>query len=57
VIDDHKVTYQSITPAMVERIVTEHILNGTPVAEWVTQEDYLSYHSRQHKIVLGPAVK
>jgi len=54
VIDDHKVTYQSITPAMVERIVTEHILNGTPVAEWVTQEDYLSYHSRQHKIVLGP---
>ena len=54
VIDNHKVTYQSIRPVMVERIVKEHILQGTPVSEWLTQDDYESYHSKQCKIVLGP---
>lgn len=54
IIDNQKVTYQSVKPTMVERIVTEHILKGAPVAEWLTKEDYESFHSKQHKVVLGP---
>ncbi len=54
VVGDDKVTYQSIKPVMVERIVKEHILGGVPVAEWLTRDDYLAYQSGQHKIVLGP---
>jgi NADH:ubiquinone oxidoreductase subunit F (NADH-binding)/NAD-dependent dihydropyrimidine dehydrogenase PreA subunit/(2Fe-2S) ferredoxin len=54
IINDQKVTYQSVKPTMVEKIVEEHILKGIPVAEWLTKEDYESFHNKQHKIVLGP---
>jgi NADH:ubiquinone oxidoreductase subunit F (NADH-binding)/NAD-dependent dihydropyrimidine dehydrogenase PreA subunit len=49
-----RVTYQSVKPSMVERIVKDHILGGSPVEEWVTGEEYDAYHAKQHKIVLGP---
>ncbi len=49
-----RTTYQSVTPIMVERIVREHIVGGTAVAEWTVTEDYASFHAKQHKIVLGP---
>lgn len=54
IINGNKVTYQSVKPIMVERIVQEHIVNGKPVNEWLTKEDYESFHTKQHKIVLGP---
>jgi NADH-quinone oxidoreductase subunit F len=49
-----RTTYQSVTPIMVDRIVREHILGGTPIAEWTTQEDYTAFNAKQYKIVLGP---
>lgn len=54
IINAHKTTYQSVKPIMVERIVDEHIISGNPVTEWMTKEDYDSFHNKQHKIVLGP---
>ncbi len=54
VIDGKKTTYQLVKPIMVERIVSEHIMNGQPVAEWTVTPDYEAFHSKQHKIVLGP---
>lgn len=54
IIDDQKTTYQSVKPIMVEKIVTEHILKQKPVHEWTVSSDYDSFHSKQHKIVLGP---
>lgn len=54
IINGKKTTYQSVKPIMVERIVKEHIVNSEPVTEWLTSEDYESFHSKQCKIVLGP---
>ncbi|MFA5355076.1 MAG: NADH-quinone oxidoreductase subunit L, partial [Thermodesulfovibrionales bacterium] len=54
IINGSKMTYQSVKPIMVERIVKEHILDGNPVQEWLTRDEYESYHGKQHKIVLGP---
>ncbi len=54
VINGKKTTYQYVSPLMVERIVDEHILKGEPVTEWITKEDYESFHNKQCKIVLGP---
>jgi len=49
-----RTTYQSVRPIMVERIVREHLLGGTPIAEWTTKEDYAAFNAKQYKIVLGP---
>ena len=54
VVDGNKTTYQSVTPEMVERIVQEHVVDGTPVAQWTATDDYSSFHKKQYKIVLGP---
>ncbi len=53
IIDDAKTTYQYVKPDMVERIVQEHIIGGSPVAEWVVTEDYHQFHDKQVKIVLS----
>ncbi|MCX7793909.1 MAG: 4Fe-4S binding protein [Thermodesulfovibrionales bacterium] len=54
IIDDQKITYQSVTPHMVERIIEEHIINGRTVSEWTVNKDYQSFHDKQLKIVLEP---
>ncbi|MDH4231985.1 MAG: 4Fe-4S binding protein [Nitrospirota bacterium] len=54
IVNDQKTTYQSVKPIMVEKIVTDHILNGNPVPQWTATEDYDSFHDKQYKIVLGP---
>ncbi len=53
IIDGEKATYQYIKPDMVERIVQEHISGGAPVAEWLVQDDYHTFHNKQVKVVLS----
>lgn len=54
VVDDGRtVTYQCIKPEMAERIVDEHLINGSPVKEWLTDESYSAFHSKQKKILLS----
>ena len=48
-----KSTYQYIKPDMVERIVSEHILSGTPVGDWLVTDDYHTFHDKQLKVVLS----
>lgn len=45
-------TYQLLTLGMVARIVEEHILNGTPVKEWLVGPEYHAFHDKQTKILL-----
>ncbi len=52
-IDGHVSTYQFVTPEKVPRIVTEHVMGGTPVAEWLVGEDYEKFHRLQKKLLLG----
>jgi len=54
IINGARSTYQSVKPIMVERIVTEHIVGGIAIQDWLVGEDYTSFHAKQHKIVLGP---
>lgn len=50
---DETATYQHIEPKMVKRLVQEHIINASPVEEWLAQEDYHSFHQHQEKIILS----
>jgi (2Fe-2S) ferredoxin len=49
-----KSTYQNVKPLMIEKIVEEHLINGNPITEWLTGDDYKAFHNKQYKIVLGP---
>lgn len=53
ILDDKKTTYQYIKPEMVERIISEHIIAGNPVMDWVVSEDYHKFHDKQIKVVLS----
>ena len=46
-------TYQFVTPEKVDKIVEEHIINGTPVKNWLVKEDYHAFHAKQEKRVLA----
>jgi len=52
-IDDETCTYQHVKATMVPRLVKDHIIDGTPVADWLVKQDYTDFHSRQKKIVLA----
>jgi len=52
-IKGQKTTYQFVKPDMVERIVNEHILGGSPVVEWLAGPEYEQFHQKQEKIVLN----
>src|SRR5208283_1220676 len=52
-IDQQKTTYQYMKPEMVQRIIDEHIVGGTPVADWEVKEDYHKFHAKQIKVVLS----
>ncbi|HTF99707.1 MAG TPA: NADH-ubiquinone oxidoreductase-F iron-sulfur binding region domain-containing protein [Nitrospirota bacterium] len=54
IVDNERTTYQNVTPIMVERIVKDHIIGNTPVAEWTVKDDYAAFHEKQYKVVLGP---
>jgi NADH:ubiquinone oxidoreductase subunit F (NADH-binding)/(2Fe-2S) ferredoxin/NAD-dependent dihydropyrimidine dehydrogenase PreA subunit len=53
IIDGEKTTYKHIKADMVERILNEHIMQGKPVAEWIVEEEYHTFHDRQTKVVLS----
>jgi len=53
IIDGNKATYQYIKSDMVGRIVTEHIVGGSPVGEWLVTDDYHTFHDKQIKVVLS----
>lgn len=46
-------TYQYVKPDMVERIVTEHIVGGTPIEEWGIDSSYINFFRKQVKVVLS----
>ncbi|MGO9378039.1 MAG: NADH-quinone oxidoreductase subunit NuoF [Dissulfurispiraceae bacterium] len=52
-IDGKKTTYQRVNAAMVQRIVDEHIIQGSPVAEWVSDEEFDNFYRKQIKVVLS----
>ncbi|GAB4411524.1 MAG: NADH-quinone oxidoreductase subunit NuoF [Thermodesulfovibrionales bacterium] len=49
---DKSMTYQRIKPDMVSTIVDEHLIKGTPVKEWLIDDTYYKFHSKQKKILL-----
>ncbi len=53
IVDGNKSTYQNTKPDMVSRIVDEHLVNGNPVADWLADDDYYNFHSKQTKVVLS----
>ncbi|MBI5213246.1 MAG: NADH-quinone oxidoreductase subunit NuoF [Nitrospirae bacterium] len=52
-INGDKTIYQYVKPGMVERIVAEHIIGGTPVQEWLVDEAYENFYKKQVKVVLA----
>ncbi|MCI4626131.1 MAG: NADH-quinone oxidoreductase subunit NuoF [Candidatus Magnetoovum sp. WYHC-5] len=52
-IDGEKTTYERVSPDMVPRIVNEHIIGGSPVAEIAVKEDYSTFNAKQIKVVLS----
>ncbi len=46
-------TYQLVTPERVEKIVTQHIIGGKPVDQWLVKQDYHDFHRKQQKLVLA----
>ncbi len=53
IINGEKTTYQYVKPDMVARIVSEHIIEGNPVTEWIVGEDYHNFHKKQARVVLS----
>jgi NADH:ubiquinone oxidoreductase subunit F (NADH-binding)/(2Fe-2S) ferredoxin len=53
IINGEKTTYQYVKPDMVARIVSEHIIEGNPVTEWIVGEDYHNFHKKQIRVVLS----
>jgi NADH:ubiquinone oxidoreductase subunit F (NADH-binding)/(2Fe-2S) ferredoxin/Pyruvate/2-oxoacid:ferredoxin oxidoreductase delta subunit len=49
---DKSVTYQGIKPDNAKRIVQDHLINGQPVDEWLIDDSYYSFHSKQMKVLL-----
>jgi NADH:ubiquinone oxidoreductase subunit F (NADH-binding)/(2Fe-2S) ferredoxin/Pyruvate/2-oxoacid:ferredoxin oxidoreductase delta subunit len=52
-----KTVYQYVKPVMVERIVSEHLVNGSVVSEWLVDEAYERFHQKQVKVVLDQCGK
>ncbi|HYA87617.1 MAG TPA: NADH-quinone oxidoreductase subunit NuoF [Nitrospirota bacterium] len=53
IVNGSKSTYQYIKPDMVDRIVNEHIVGGSPVTDWLVKDDYHTFHNKQVKVVLS----
>jgi NADH-quinone oxidoreductase subunit F len=53
IVNGKKTTYKYVKPDMVDTIVNEHIIKGSPVAEWAVEEDFYNFHGKQTKVVLS----
>ena len=53
IVGDEVTTYQYVKPEMVPRLVREHIIEGSPVAEFMVGQDYHDFQAHQKKIVLS----
>ncbi len=53
IINGKKTTYKYVKPDMVTKIFQEHVINGSPVAEWTVGETYFSFHNKQTKVLLS----
>ena len=53
IINGEKTTYKHIKPDMVTRIFEEHIVKGSPVIDWVVEDEYHNFHEKQTKVVLS----
>ncbi len=51
--DGSKIVYQYVKPEMVQRIVDEHLVGGTPVKEWLVDDAYDAFYKKQVKVVLS----
>jgi NADH:ubiquinone oxidoreductase subunit F (NADH-binding)/NAD-dependent dihydropyrimidine dehydrogenase PreA subunit/(2Fe-2S) ferredoxin len=51
--DGSKIVYQYVKPDMVQRIVDEHVVLGTPVKEWLVDDAYNAFYKKQVKVVLS----
>jgi NADH-quinone oxidoreductase subunit F len=47
------ITYQGVKPEMAVRIVTEHLIKGNPITEWVADDSYYAFHEKQKKVLLA----
>ncbi len=47
-----KSTYQFVTVEKVDRIISEHIIEGKPVKEWLVGPDYEAFHRKGTKVLL-----
>jgi len=45
--------YANITPYMAPRLVKEHLLEGTPVAEWLANNEWAAFVSKQERQLTG----
>ena len=52
-----KTTYQYVKPEMVGRIVSEHVIGGTPVQGWLADAGFEDFYLKQVKIVLADCGK
>jgi len=48
----NKAVYQYVKPDMVERIVTDHLLGGKEIPEWLVDDAYHAFYAKQVKVVL-----
>jgi NADH:ubiquinone oxidoreductase subunit F (NADH-binding)/(2Fe-2S) ferredoxin/Pyruvate/2-oxoacid:ferredoxin oxidoreductase delta subunit len=53
IINGEKSTYKLVKPDMIGRIVSEHIIEGNPVTEWMVGEAYHNFHKLQKRRVLS----
>jgi NADH:ubiquinone oxidoreductase subunit F (NADH-binding) len=53
----NKTVYQYVKPTMVERIVSEHLVKGAVISEWLADEAYERFHQKQVKVVLDQCGK
>jgi NADH-quinone oxidoreductase subunit F len=50
---DKSITYQGVKPEMATRIVTEHMIKGNPITEWMIDDSYYAFHEKQKKVLLA----
>jgi len=53
IIDDERVTYEFVTPDIVENIIQSHIIEKEPIKKFLAGDDYKDFFKTQKRIVLA----